>query len=91
MDDPSPSTRVWIERHQIEHARMQKLREAMEEYDRTVYLPAKRNLRARCAAIGHVPQSNYYFGPTGASWQDCNQCGAQVNFKPSDSAGDVSP
>lgn len=88
MDDRSPSSQIWSEKHQIERARSQKLHEAMEEYDRKVYFPAKQALQARCAQIGHVAQSNYHFGPTGASWQYCNQCGVRVNFERSDSAGD---
>jgi hypothetical protein len=91
MDDRSPSSLIWSEKHQIDHARSQKLHEAMEEYDRNVYLPAKRDLQARCAAIGHVPQSKYHFGPTGASWQYCNQCGARLNFEPSRSADTPGP
>lgn len=74
-------TDIWREKHRIERDRMEKVRETMGEYDRTVYYPAKQALQARCAAIGHVPQPTYHFGPTGASWRYCNQCGARVDFE----------
>lgn len=88
MDKRTPSSQIWSEKHQIERARSEKLHEAMMEYDRTVYLPVKRDLQARCAAIGHHPQSTVHFGPTGATWQYCNQCGVRVNFESLDSANE---
>ena len=84
MNERSPSSLIWSERHDIDNARRVKMTEAMEEYDRTVYYPAKRSLQARCAEIGHRPQPNFHFGPTGASWQYCNQCGARVNYEKAD-------
>jgi hypothetical protein len=75
MSDKSESTKIWIERGQIERARRDKMVELMDEYDKTVYYPAKKALRERCEKVGH----HWHFidvNPVGYPIFSCNQCGA---------------
>jgi hypothetical protein len=51
-----------------------RLREAMEEYDRTVYYPAKKALYARCEARGHKPGPIHNNG-LGWTFVYCSLCG----------------
>ena len=53
MKEPSESTKIWSERYQIEKERREKRNELMDEYDRTVFYPAKEALYERCGKIGH--------------------------------------
>jgi hypothetical protein len=62
-------------------ARRLKFKEAMNEYDGTVYYPALKELRARCAAAGHVKSSApRHDNGFGTSWDYCGRCGAQMNI-----------
>lgn len=45
---------IWERRHRIDKERREEQKELMEEYDRTVYYPAKKQLIQECAQIGHV-------------------------------------
>ena len=68
-------TEIWKERHSIDKARREKIRESMEEYDRTVYYPARKALTERCQEeTGH----NWVFrdkNPIGYPIYDCTVCG----------------
>jgi len=77
-------TEIWRQHWDLQRERSEKMREAMKEYDRTVYYPALRALRARCATIGHKANPQIHFGIAGASWQYCNQCGEKINFESGD-------
>lgn len=69
---------VWEMRHQIDKARHDKMREAMDEYDRTVYHPAKRELFRLCLdKHGSHAQSKYHDNGLGWSWWYCGRCGAK--------------
>lgn len=64
---------IWQESRTIEKARRDKMRELMEEYDRTVYYPAKKSVYERCEKIGHIWK---FVGtnPVGYPMYSCNQC-----------------
>jgi len=65
---------IWDTRHEIDQARTKKQREAMEEYDRTVYYPAKKELYARCEAQGHKAGPIHNNG-LGWTFVYCSLCG----------------
>lgn len=89
MEQVSPSSQIWHERHRIDAARREKLHEAMDEYDTTVYFPAVKALQERCAAIGHK-RGQFHDNGLGWTWFYCNQCGARMEIEgpPQDSAGE---
>jgi hypothetical protein len=68
---------IWHRRHRIDKARRDKNKELMEEYDRTVYYPAKLALKEECAnsAEGHT-QGTYHDNGLGWHWWYCGRCGA---------------
>jgi len=65
---------IWDTRHEIDQARTKKQREAMEEYDRDVYYPAKKKLYALCEARGHKPGQIHNNG-LGWTFVYCSLCG----------------
>lgn len=65
---------IWERRHKIDKERREKQKELMEEYDRTVYYPAKKQLIQECAQIGHV-RGNFHDNGLGWTWFYCNNCG----------------
>jgi hypothetical protein len=68
-------TSIWNEKYRIEKARREKLKEAMDEYDRDIYYPSKKELYARCEKeTGH----NWTFtgtNPIGCPIFNCSTCG----------------
>ncbi len=68
---------IWQEKHEIEKARREKMREAMEEYDKTVYRPALAALRERCGEQGHKP-GHWHNNGLGCSFLYCAICGATM-------------
>lgn len=75
MSEDSESTKIWKEKGLIDRARQKKMSELMEEYDTTVYYPAKKALRERCEKVGHLWRFRDT-NPIGYPIFDCNQCGA---------------
>ena len=71
---------LWKEMMAIQSARRDKLHEAMKDYDETVYGPAMKSLRERCAAIGHQ-RGRFHNNGLGYSWYWCSQCGAQMEVE----------
>lgn len=65
---------IFSRKHHIEEARRIKQREAMNEYDETVYYPALKALRTECAAVGHYPNGRWQFMVSGAPYQYCGHC-----------------
>lgn len=59
-------------------ARMEKTREAMKEYDETVYYPALDALRTECAGIGHYPDGRWNLMVSGRAYQHCGYCGTTL-------------
>jgi hypothetical protein len=74
------SSEIWKQRFTIEELRRQKVREAMSEYDSTVYRPALKALRESCAAIGHI-RGKFHDNGIGWTWFYCNQCGARMDIQ----------
>jgi hypothetical protein len=68
-------TEIWRERFRIDSARREKLHEAMDEYDTTIYIPAVKALQERCEKLGHV-RGKLHDNGLGWTWYYCNQCGA---------------
>jgi hypothetical protein len=66
---------IWKERLELDQARRKKMNEAMDEYDRTVFWPARKALVERCKnETGH----NWRFrdtNPLGYPIFDCTLCG----------------
>lgn len=67
---------IWKEYRLIEKERRDKMRELMEEYDKTVYYPACKAIREKCATVdgGH----NFRFidlNPLGYPIFTCSKCG----------------
>ena len=61
-------------RRLIDSARREKRREAMKEYDETIYSPAMTSLRAECAKQGHTPNGRWGFTVGGRAYQHCGAC-----------------
>jgi hypothetical protein len=70
---------IWKRRSDIDRARSRKMRELMEEYDNTVYYPAKRQLVKECAAEGHGG-GKYHDNGFGWSWFYCGKCGGRYDI-----------
>jgi len=70
---------IWHRRGLIERERSKKMRELMDEYDRTVYWPAKKQLIEECEKEGH---SGGKFHENGFewSWFYCGRCGGRYNI-----------
>ena len=71
---------IWHRRHLIEKARQDKMKELMEEYDITVYYPAKKKLIEDCKKEGHT-QGNFHDNGFGWSWFYCSKCGGRYNIE----------
>ena len=75
MAESTEATKIWMEKGQIERDRRNKMIEAMEEYDKNVYWPARKALISRCESNGH--RWNFSdVNPVGYPIFVCNQCGA---------------
>ena len=61
--------------HEIHSARRKELQRLMKEYDRTVYLPAIKNLRDWCVENGGHNRGNWHENGLGWSWFYCSRCG----------------
>ena len=69
---------IWERRHLIEKERRAKMQELMEEYDRTVYYPAKAQLIQDCAKEGHV-RGKFHDNGLGWNWYWCGKCGTSFD------------
>ena len=70
---------IWNRRTEIDRARNKKMKELMEEYDKTVYYPAKNALIQECAKIGHRG-GKYHDNGFGWSWFYCGGCGGRYDI-----------
>ncbi len=70
---------IWHRRGEIDLARSMKMQELMEEYDRTVYYPAKRQLLRECFQEGHSG-GKYHDNGFGWSWFYCGKCGGRYDI-----------
>lgn len=67
-------------RRQIDKARMVKQKELMDEYDQTVYYPAKAELIKECEEEGHT-HGKFHDNGLGWTWWWCGKCGTSWNKK----------
>ena len=65
---------IFREFHSIMKARREELHKRMESYDKEVYYPALRELRARCAAETHTWEFTD-LNVLGNPWYTCTKCG----------------
>lgn len=65
-------------RRQLDKERRDKMTEAMEEYDRTVFYPARKQLIEDCAKEGHV-HGNFHDNGLGWTWFWCGKCGTSFD------------
>ncbi len=73
------SESIFSRKHQIEAARRDRVREAMKDYDETIYKPARQALVNECAAIGHKPNGRWHHTIGGvAYYQHCGSCGCTL-------------
>lgn len=66
-----------LEIYEIEKARREKMQEVMKDYDRDVYYPALKAIRAKCKEEGH---GAFRWDNNGIGWsfRICLSCGATV-------------
>ena len=67
-------------RWEIDRARNKKMQELMEEYDREVYYPAKKQLMDDCVASGGHRGGKYHDNGFGWSWFYCGGCGGRYDI-----------
>jgi len=70
----------------LEKGRRDEHKKVMAEYDRTVYYPALKQLRAECAAEGHGPTTAWHDNGIGWSWNYCTKCQTRLNITGPDGA-----
>ena len=68
-------------RHEIDKARRERMKELMDEYDRTIYYPAKIALQEECGLNGGHHGNNYHDNGLGWHWFYCQSCGARYNVE----------
>jgi hypothetical protein len=86
MIDDSKS--IWLEHRTIMRARMEKNTELMREYDKTVYLPALKDVQERCGKVGHA-RGKFDDNGFGWSWYWCNRCGARFDIEGPDAQEEI--
>ena len=75
----STQNSIWSRRGQIDRDRQKKMEELMEEYDKTVYYPAKKALIRECFLEGHRG-GKYHDNGLGWSWFYCVHCGGRYDM-----------
>jgi homoaconitase/3-isopropylmalate dehydratase large subunit len=71
---------VWEDRGRVEAARREFMKHAMGEYDRTVYYPALKEIRERCAKEGHSG-GKFHDNGFGWTWFYCGKCGGRYDIQ----------
>lgn len=79
---------VWKRRGEIDRARQKKMSELLDEYDRNIYYPAKKQLYRDCYAEGHRG-GNFHDNGFGWHWFYCGKCGGRYGIEGPD--GQKSP
>ena len=70
---------ICTERLRLDKQRSKYQAAAMHDYNRDVYYPALKSLRARCAEMGHKPQDRWHDNGIGWSWRYCGRCGERLD------------
>ena len=73
-------TDIWKRRHEIDKARQDKMKEAMDEYDRTVFYPARKQLIEDCQQEGHSG-GKFHNNGFGWTWFYCGKCGGRYDIR----------
>lgn len=73
---------IWYRVRLIDRERSKKMQELMQEYDKTVYYPAKLALQKECeeSERGHHG-GKYHDNGLGWHWFYCNSCGARYDIE----------
>ena len=71
---------IWKRRGDIDRERQRKMQELMDEYDRTVYYPAKKQLYQDCYKEGHSG-GKFHDNGLGWVWFYCGKCGGRYNIE----------
>lgn len=79
MEDKITDT-IWSRRGKLDRARQNKMQELMDEYDKTVYYPAKKALIRECFQEGHRGD-NFHSNGFGWHWFYCQKCGGRYNIQ----------
>lgn len=69
---------IWREYNELQRERTEKLRELMDEWDKTIYYPRLKELRERCATAGHS-KGRFHDNGFGWSWFYCCRCGGRMD------------
>jgi len=68
---------IWTKRHKLDMGRLDRQKQLMDEYDKTVYYPAIQALQEECLAIhGSHDKTKYHDNGWGWEWWYCGRCGA---------------
>lgn len=70
---------IWRQNRKIEKERLEKFKTLMDEYDKTIYYPAKNALIKECEKIGHSG-GKYHDNGFGWSWYYCGKCGGRYDI-----------
>ena len=70
---------IWKRRGDIDRARALRMKELMDEYDRTVYYPARKQLVRECFLEGHLG-GKYHDNGFGWSWFYCGKCSGRYDI-----------
>lgn len=65
---------IWKRRYLLEKERHEKMKEAMDEYDRTVFYPARQQLIEDCEKECHS-EGKFHDNGLGWTWWWCGKCG----------------
>ncbi len=77
-------TDIWKMKRQIDRDRREFENEAMKDYDRDVYFPARKKLIEECRTLRHV-EGHYYDNGLGWTFLYCGKCGIVMQkFGPND-------
>lgn len=70
---------IWSRRGKLDRARSKKMQELMEEYDKTVYYPARKTLVRDCFLEGHTG-GKFHDNGFGWTWSYCSACNGRYNI-----------
>lgn len=71
---------IWQRRNKLDKDRREKRMAEMEEYDKTIYYPAIRELIKECEQEGHTFGS-FHTNGLGWSWSYCSKCRGRYNIE----------
>ena len=69
---------IWERRWKLDKERREKMKELMDEYDKTYYYPARKQLIEDCEKEGHT-HGNFHDNGLGWTWFWCSKCGTSFD------------